>query len=107
MNCLRCSSVRHTLTEMPPGDHVQSATGMQDPEAGLTTEGDPVKVSSLKRGSVVNRSAPARLQGSTLNAPGGRCGALLRISAMISAPIGVLEAGFSTNGHLQSGAVTG
>ncbi len=66
----------------------------------LTTEGEPVKVSSLKRGSVVNRSAPSRLHGRTLNAPSGRCGALLRISAIISAPIGVLEAGFSTNGHL-------
>lgn len=78
-----------------------------DVKQDLTTEGDPVKVSSLKRGSVVKRSAPARLQGSTLNAPGGRCGALLRTSAMMSAPIGVLEAGFSRNGHLQSAAVSG
>ena len=67
----------------------------------LTTEGEPVNVSSLKRGSVVNRSAPSRLQGSTLKAPLGRCGALARTSAMISAPIGVLDAGFITKGHLQ------
>ena len=69
---------------------------------GLTTEGEPVKVSSLKRGSVVKRSAPPRLQGSTLKAPFGRWGALARTSASISAPIGVLDAGFITKGHLQS-----
>ena len=67
----------------------------------LTTEGEPVKVSSLKRGSVVKRSAPPRLQGSTLKAPLGRWGALARTSAMMSAPIGVLDAGFITKGHLR------
>jgi hypothetical protein len=59
-----------------------------------------VKLRSLRRGSVVNRSAPSRLQGSTLNAPLGRWGARDRTSAMMRAPMGVREAGFSTNGHL-------
>ncbi len=71
---------------------------------GPRTAGEPVKESSLKRGSVVNRSAPSRLQGSTLNAPLGRCGARESTSAMISAPIGVRDAGLSTNGHLRRGA---
>ncbi len=65
------------------------------------TLGDPVKESSLKRGSVVKRSAPSRLQGRTLKAPLGRCGAFESTSAIISAPIGVREAGLSTNGHLR------
>ena len=77
--------------------------GRQSP----TTEGDPVKVSSLKRGSVVNRSAPSRAQGSTLKAPLGRWGALVRISAMMSAPMGVREAGLSTKGHLQRKTASG
>jgi len=61
-----------------------------------------VKDSSLKRSSVVNRSAPSREQGRMLNAPGGRWGASASTSAMISAPMGVRDAGFSTKGHLRT-----
>lgn len=61
-----------------------------------------MKDSSLKRSSVVNRSAPSREQGRMLNAPGGRWGASASTSAMISAPMGVRDAGFSTKGHLRT-----
>ena len=73
-----------------------------DSKVWVRTLGDPVKESSLKRGSVVNRSAPSREHGRTLNAPLGRCGAADSTSAIISAPIGVREAGLSTKGHLHA-----
>lgn len=68
--------------------------------AAILTAGEPVKVSSLKRSSVVNRSAPSRDTGRILKAPSGRWGAEASTSPIIRAPIGVLEAGFSTKGHL-------
>ena len=40
--------------------------------AAILTAGEPVKVSSLKRSSVVNRSAPSRDTGRILKAPSGR-----------------------------------
>lgn len=61
--------------------------------------GDPVNVNILKRGSTVKRSADSRVQGRMENAPGGSSGALESISPMISAPTGVLDAGFMTKGH--------
>ena len=64
------------------------------------TAGLPVKLRTLKRSSTVNRSAPSRVHGSTENDPSGRCGARDRISPMISAPIGVRDAGLTTKGHL-------
>ena len=62
------------------------------------TPGEPVKLSSFKRSSVVNRSAPSRLHGKIENAPLGMS-VSVRISPMTSAPIGVRLAGFNTNGH--------
>jgi hypothetical protein len=62
------------------------------------TSGEPVKLSSLSRSSVVNRSAPSRRHGRIEKAPGGRS-VSASTSPMISAPIGVRLAGLSTNGQ--------
>ncbi len=62
------------------------------------TAGEPVKERSLSRSSVVNRSAPSRVQGRTEKAPLGRS-VWARISPMIRAPMGVRLAGFSTKGQ--------
>src|SRR3989337_1977216 len=68
------------------------------------TAGEPVKLSSFSRSSVVNKSAPSRWQGRIENAPGGKF-VSARISPMVSAPIGVRLAGFSTKG--QPAAIAG
>ena len=57
------------------------------------TAGDPVKLSSFSRSSVVNRSAPSRWQGRIENAPRGRS-VSASTSPMRRAPIGVRLAGF-------------
>ena len=67
------------------------------------TSGEPVKLSFLIRSS--STSAPAALDfiGRIENAPSGRS-VSARISPSISAPIGVAEAGFNTNGQPQARA---
>ena len=62
------------------------------------TVGEPVKLSSFKRSSVVNRSAPSRWQGRIENAPRGKS-VSARISPIRSAPTGVRLAGFNTKGQ--------
>ena len=60
--------------------------------------GEPVKLSSFRRSSVVNRSAPSREHGEMENAPFGRS-VSAKTSPMINAPKGVRLAGFNTNGQ--------
>lgn len=89
------------ISSIHPATRLENFLSTFKYKAVVRTLGDPVKESSLKRGSVVNRSAPSREQGRTLKAPLGRCGADDSTSAIISAPIGVRDAGFITKGHLR------
>ena len=68
------------------------------------TPGEPVKLNSLNLSSVVNKSAPSRLQGKIENAPSGKS-VSASTSPIIRAPIGVLLAGFRTKA--QPAAIAG
>src|SRR4051812_23550564 len=62
------------------------------------TSGEPVKDSSFRRSSVVNKSAPSRDAGKIEKAPLGNF-VSASTSPMMMAPSGVREAGFMTKGH--------
>src|SRR5205085_5125151 len=68
------------------------------------TDGEPVKVSSLKRSSSTSGAASLLFSGSTLNASAGQPDSAM-IAASLSAEIGVCEAGLSTTG--QPAAIAG
>ncbi len=68
------------------------------------TSGEPVKLNNLMRSSVVNKSAPSRLQGNIENAPCGK-EVSANTSPINNAPIGVKLAGFKIKG--QPAAIAG
>ena len=92
-----------TQAALPPSS---STTGFLPALAfsAQPTSGEPVKLNSFNRSSVVNKSAPSRLHGRIENAPSGKS-VSASTSPIINAPMGVLEAGFRTN--VQPAAIAG